>query len=71
MLPDEAQLRLHIGCIGSHHDHRVLVGQNDTKLPVLAVATEGIVPTPPKLKAIALIPITGRIGTVGHLLVGR
>ena len=71
MLPDEAQLRLHIGCIGSHHDHRVLDGQNDAKLPVLTIATERIMPASPELKAVALIPITGRIGTVGHLLVGR
>ncbi len=61
MLPDKVQLTLHVLIFAGHHDHRILLWQNDGELAKGTIPAEGRALAAPELVAIPLQPIILRL----------
>jgi hypothetical protein len=68
VLPDEIKLALHVFVLARHHDHRVLLWQNDGELAKRTIASERGALAAPELVAVALQPVVLRLRAVFFVL---
>jgi hypothetical protein len=64
VLPHEIELALHVFVLARHHDHRVLLRQNDGELSEGTITTIRGALAAPELVAVALQPVVLRFRTV-------